>query len=289
LYSKFTDKTFFPFPYDDITQRSDAVTGNIGLIITPKGGWRIAALYASGFRTPNVDDITKVFESTSSSLIVPNPTIKPEKTANYEISLSKTFKNKYRIGATGWYTNYTNAITTDFGTLNGSSQVFYNGGLATVKTTVNANNAFVYGFSGNVAGDVTENISFSSVLNYTFGRIKESTGNYPLDHVAPLFGRTSITGKWGNFTGEVFALYNGKKDSADYNLRGEDNQIYSANTTKGFTPSWFTANIRMAYDVNTNFTIQVAAENILDKYYRVFASGLSAPGRNFVVTLRGRL
>ena len=289
LFSRFNDKTFFPFPYDDITQRSDAVTGNMGFVVTPKGGWRVAALFSTGFRNPNVDDMTKVFESTTGRLIVPNPNIGPEKTVNYELSLSKLIKYKYRIGLTGWYTNYTNALTTDLGTLNGSSQVYYNNSIATVYTVVNKNKAFIYGLSGNVAGDVNEHISFSSVINYTYGRIKESPANYPLDHVAPLFGRTGVTCRWGKFTGELFALYNGTKDSAQYNLRGEDNQLYSADPVRGYSPGWMTANFRAAYDINSNFTVQFAAENILDKYYRVFASGLSAPGRNFVITLRGRL
>jgi hemoglobin/transferrin/lactoferrin receptor protein len=232
--------------------------------------------------------MTKVFESGGGILIVPNPNLKPEKTSNFEMSVSKTIRNKYRIGVTGWYTNYTNALTTNPGTLNGSSQVFYNNSLATVYTVVNKNKAFIYGLSGNLAGDVNEHISFSSALNYTYGRIKESPKDYPLDHVAPLFGKTGVTGRWGGFTGEIFALYNGKKDSANYNLRGEDNQIYSADPIRGYTPSWITANFRAAYDINSNFTVQVAAENLLDKYYRVFASGLSAPGRNFVITLRGR-
>jgi hemoglobin/transferrin/lactoferrin receptor protein len=32
----------------------------------------------------------------------------------------------------------------------------------------------------------------------------------------------------------------------------------------------------------------MALENILDQHYKTFASGLSAPGRNFIVTLKAR-
>jgi hemoglobin/transferrin/lactoferrin receptor protein len=39
---------------------------------------------------------------------------------------------------------------------------------------------------------------------------------------------------------------------------------------------------------NKYATIQFAVENLTDKFYRVFASGLSAPGRNLVITLRGK-
>jgi hemoglobin/transferrin/lactoferrin receptor protein len=82
-------------------------------------------------------------------------------------------------------------------------------------------------------------------------------------------------------------LYNGRKDSSQYNLRGEDNESYSADPKKGYTPAWLTVNFRSALQVSKLFSIQFAVENIWDKYYRVFASGLSAPGRNFVLTLRG--
>ncbi len=289
LYSKFNDKTFFPFPYSDIEQKASSLTGNMGFIFLPKGGWRFAALVSSGFRNPNVDDMSKVFESGNGTVIVPNPKIKPEKTFNYEASLSKSFSNKYQISTTVWYTDYKDALSTDFSTYNGSPTIVYNGTTSRVVTVVNKNKAYVWGLSCNVAGDVNEHFSFSTVLNYTYGRIKESPKNYPLDHVAPVFGRTSIFTRFGNFKGEVFALYNATKDSADYNLRGEDNQVYSADPIRGYTPGWITANLRASYTINKHATVQVAIENIFDKYYRVFASGLSAPGRNFSITLRGNL
>lgn len=289
LYSKFNDKTFFPFPYNDITQKSSSVTANMGIIFLPKGGWRIAALVSSGFRTPNVDDMSKVFESGAGTVIIPNPNIKPEKTFNYEASLSKLFYKKYQISTTIWYTDYTDALSTDFSTYNGSPTIVYNGTSSRVVTVVNKNKAYVWGLSATIAGDVNEHFSFSTVLNYTYGRIKETPKKYPLDHVAPVFGRTSFFARFGKFKGEIFALYNGAKDSADYNLRGEDNQIYSADPIRGYTPGWITANLRSSYDLNKFATLQFAVENLFDRYYRVFASGLSAPGRNFVITLRGKL
>ena len=289
LYSKFNDKTFFPFPYDDIEQSSNSVTGNAGIVLLPATGWKIAALVSTGFRTPNVDDMAKVFESGGGTLIVPNPKIKPEKTINYELSVSNNIRNKFQAGATVWYTDYHDALSTDFSTFNGSKTIIYNGITSNVVTVVNKNSAYVWGLSANIGAEINSHFSFSSVINYTYGRIKESPENYPLDHVAPLFGKTSVLAKFGKFTGEIFALYHGAKDSANYNLRGEDNQLYSADMVHGYTPSWITANIRTAYEINKYATVQFAVENIFDKYYRVFASGLSAPGRNFVITLRTQL
>jgi hemoglobin/transferrin/lactoferrin receptor protein len=107
-----------------------------------------------------------------------------------------------------------------------------------------------------------------------------------LDHVPPVYGKTSVNAHFSKFTGEIFVLYNGSKKSKNYNLRGEDNQIYSADPVNGFTPPWITINFRSQYQINKYLGVQLAAENIADKFYRVFASGLSAPGRNIMLTLR---
>jgi hemoglobin/transferrin/lactoferrin receptor protein len=288
LSSKFNDKTFFPFPFSDVDQNSTALTGNIALVISSSDGWKISPLFSTGFRTPNIDDLSKVFESVSGDLIIPNPGLKPEHTYNYELNISKIFNSKIEIGANGFYTNYRNALTTAPTTFNGESQVLYDGELSNVSTTVNKAKAYIYGIGGHLAADVNKHISFSSVISYTYGRIKENPKNYPLDHIPPLFGKTSVIGSISGFTMEVFALYNSAKKSGDYNLRGEDNQLYSADAVNGYTPSWFTLNVRTKYNINRYATVQFAVENITDKFYRVFASGLSGPGRNVVITLRGK-
>ena len=51
-------------------------------------------------------------------------------------------------------------------------------------------------------------------------------------------------------------------------------------------PSWWTLNLHSSYRINDYLTAQFAIENILDQFYKPFASGVSAPGRNFIVTLR---
>jgi hemoglobin/transferrin/lactoferrin receptor protein len=69
----------------------------------------------------------------------------------------------------------------------------------------------------------------------------------------------------------------------DYNPNGEDNIQYATPTG---TPSWFTVNFRAGFFVEKHTQIQLGVENILDKNYRYFASGMSAPGRNFIVAVR---
>jgi hemoglobin/transferrin/lactoferrin receptor protein len=86
LQSRFTDTSFFPFPFSDVRQRSLVYSGNLGLqYLAPKQN-RIGLLLATGFRSSNIDDLGKVFDSSPGNLVVPNPNLKPEKTLNLELN-----------------------------------------------------------------------------------------------------------------------------------------------------------------------------------------------------------
>lgn len=287
LNSKFNNTTFFNFPFDEVTQKNTAVNGNLGFIYMPGSDWRFTLLGSSGFRAPNVDDLSKVFESVPGMVIVPNPDLKPEYTYNAEMSISKSIKDKVTVGGTAYYTWYRDAITTNKGTFNGQDSIMYDGVLSQVTMNVNAAKAYIYGFNAYLNADISDNFTITNMINYTYGRILTDTTAYPLDHISPIFGKTSLNLRIDKFRGEFSVLYSGAKKSKDYNLLGEDNQSNSADPINGFMPAWMTLNLRTAYQLTENIQIQFAVENILDQNYRVFASNISAPGRNIVLTLRG--
>jgi hemoglobin/transferrin/lactoferrin receptor protein len=284
LDARFNDTTFFSFPFNDISQKNQAINGNIGLIFLPNDNWRINGIFSTGFRAPNVDDLSKVFESVPGKVIVPNPFIRPEFTYNFELGLSKTFHKKATLSVNGFYTIYNNAITVQEGQFNGSDSIFYDGQMSKIITTVNKSEAYIYGLEANLSANVTKNFSIVSNFTFTYGRIKTDTTAYPLDHIPPAFGKTSFSYKIKKFRGDFFVQYAAWKRIKDYNLIGEDN--YSFATVNGM-PSWFTINARATYQFSKALSLQVACENILDQNYRVFASNISAPGRNFILTLRG--
>jgi len=284
LKSEFDDKTFFPFPFDDVTQTNNTLSGSLGIVLKSDAGWRLNLLASSGFRAPNVDDLSKVFESVSGSVVVPNPDLGPEHTYNVDLGVSKTVADHYSVGVDGYYTWYRNAITTQPGTFNGQSEILYDGELSQVTMNVNALSAYLYGGNAYVSADITKSLSLYSTINYTYGRINTDSVDSPLDHIPPLFGKTSLNLKVKKFKGELYAMYHGWKKLKDYNVFGEDNLLFA---TPDGMPSWVTFNLRSSYQVTKNFTLQLGVENIFDKNYRVFASSISAPGRNVVVTVRG--
>jgi len=98
-----------------------------------------------------------------------------------------------------------------------------------------------------------------------------------------VFAKAGLTYKNSKWQLNLYSLINGWKRIEDYSLSGEDNQQYA--TADGM-PSWFTLNFKTAYNLNPKLQVQCGVENIFDKNYRQFASGVSAPGRSFFLTIR---
>ena len=177
-----------------------------------------------------------------------------------------------------------NALTVQSSTFQGKDSILYDGVMSKVTSTVNKGKAYIYGLEGGLTGNLNEHLSVVGTFNYTYGRIVTDTTDYPLDHIAPLFGKVSFNVKMKKIRGEFFVNYSAWKKMKDYNLMGEDNEPYA--TAFGM-PAWYTANIRLTYQFNKYVSLQAACENVFDHNYRQFASNISAPGRNFILTLRG--
>lgn len=125
--------------------------------------------------------------------------------------------------------------------------------------------------------------SLDNTITQTKGRYQTAAGEMPLDHIPPVFGRSGLQFQRKRFQTETFLLFNGWKRLRDYNLEGEDNLQYA--TPEGM-PGWMTLNLRCQVSLSKNLQIQANVENLLDRNYRVFASGLSAPGRSWMIAVR---
>lgn len=285
LQATFGDKTFFPFPFNEINQSPGGLSGHLGLVLTPSDRSKVSLLGSTGFRAPNVDDLTKVFESRAGALIVPNPEIRPEFTYNAELTVNQWIGSQVRLDGTVYHTWFENAIVVDAFTLNGASTVDYAGQVSKVTASQNKRRATVQGFTFGALVRLTNSLTFSGSVNGTAGRIIDDK-NTPLDHVPPTYGRASLMYRSPRFQVEVFSLFSGWKRIADYNPDGEDNAQYA---TPDGMPGWATANVRGSVRLSRILTAQLAIENLLDRNYRTFASGISAPGRTLMITVRAGL
>ena len=278
LKSTINDNTFFELPATSASQNNFTYSGTIGLIHKPSDEVSLIANLSSGYRVPNIDDLTKVFESSAGSVIVPNENLKPEKTVTTDLGFRVTSKNKrFELETTFFYTRFFDAIVTDNYTYNGQSEIIYDGVTSQVLANQNKVKAFVTGFSSAVKMYVIDNLLFTATYNYTLGRIVEDGNHLSLDHIAPYYGKVGLNYSKSIFAIEAYLLYNGKKDIDSYLLNGEDNEQYAP---AGGMPSWETYNAKASVTIFKHATLFAGVENILDTQYRTFASGMNAAGRN---------
>ncbi len=284
MKATFENRTLFPFPFSEVEQNSPLLSGNLGAIWLPSTKWRWVANASSGFRMPNVDDSGKVFDSQPGSLIVPNPDLKPEQTFNLEFGWTYQHSKNIKWETSIWNTVFRNALVTDQFQYNGQDSVVYDGVLSRVLANQNKRMANIYGITSSIDFRITNHIMGYASGSYTYGRIlQDEGGDTPLDHIPPFFGKAGVRYNAQRLDLELFCLFNGKKPISQYFLNGEDNEQYAP--ADGM-PSWFTINVRGGYKIGKVLTVQVGVDNILDTQYRVFASGINAPGRNFFITLR---
>jgi len=74
-------------------------------------------------------------------------------------------------------------------------------------------------------------------------------------------------------------------DVIEYDENGVDN--LDEGTIDG-NPSWNIINLNYINHINDNILASFSIENLLDTHYKTFGSGISASGRNFVVSLTSK-
>lgn len=290
-YSSVLDVDEFPFFVGD-SQRKNNLTYSaaFGMNWLPTKTWKLAMSASTAYRVPNIDNISKVFDSKLGTVTIPNKDIRPEQTVSLDLNITKYINNVMVWENVIYGIYYFDAITTTRGTFMGKNQMEYHGEMCDVYTYTNAKKAVLWGFSSSLNVTPSRQTELYASFNYTYGRIIGGEKKQPLDHIPPIYGRVGaallMTDGRGRF--DMYAIYNGKKSVDDYNMDGEDNIDYA--TTKGADgkglPAWFTLNARCSYTLNRFIALQVGIENILDTEYRVFASGINAPGRNVYVAAR---
>ena len=267
-------------PFNQIDNDNGAFNGNAGLVWLPTDDFKVDLLFSTGFRSPNVDDVGKVFEFAEDEIVIPNDNLSPEYIYNSELSMRKKFANWLQVDFTLFYAHLTDAIVRREVQFNGQDSLLIDGSWKNLQANVNAGAAFVTGISTFIKGKLTPQLSFDASLTYTDGKDLEE--NEPLRHVAPLFGQVSISYKIKKFETEAFMQYNGAISAA--NLPPSERAKTQLYTTDGAL-AWQTYNWRMAYHFSPSISLNASVENLLDLHYRPYSSGISAAGRNFVVSL----
>lgn len=240
LFSMFNQDSsliIWPQEYvDGISVGNGDLTWGLGLTINTKDNWQIRVLGSSAFRSPNIDDFSKIREK-NGYVTIPNPQLRPEKSINTELTVGKEFGEiregngvSLKLSATGFYTFLQDAIVRrSFRLPDGSNTLVLDDELLTTQANINAETARVYGYSGNVLLRIGDTWEFKTGINYTYGRAEsrfeldenlDTLLTVPMSHIPPMYGQTSLswTSPSQKFKVAGIVRYNGLKSADDYNV-----------------------------------------------------------------------
>jgi len=297
LKASWIDQSTIILPQTNIKLDNSAFTATLGYVYKPNKNIQLNSVISSGFRSPNIDDVGRVREK-SGNITVPNIHLKPEFAYNAEIGIQKYFNDrKFRFGFNTYYTLLEHYIIRDhflmYGNSSTSGQLLYDDEMGNIVANQNRGNAFIHGYTASYQGKLSEYFTTNGFITYTKGRTYDS--KEPLSSIPPLFGQFDV-----NFMNKKFQLgtsfrFNSKKDIVDFNFtEGIDNHdltpIVNENAIQDVdkyfgSPSWVTLGFNSSYTFNKNWKLQGIISNVFDQHYREFASGISAPGRNFSFSL----
>lgn len=275
---------FYNFPFDEIELNTGALSGSLGFIYQPAENLQLNVNGSTGFRAPNVDDVAKVFDSEPGTVVVPNANLDSEHSYNLDFTVIKDFGDVARLEINSYYTWLRDALVRRDFQFNGRDSILYDGTMSKVEAVVNAGRAYIYGASAGFSAEFGSGFIFDSHLTITEG--KDQSNDEPLRHVAPLFGKVSLAYQSEKIKVEAYTEFNDKKDISDFSpSERSKTHLY---TPEG-SPSWATLNLKTSYQLSDELQINAGIENIFDKHYRPYSSGISAAGRNVTVAIRANL
>jgi hemoglobin/transferrin/lactoferrin receptor protein len=285
------NEAFFPLPQQNSSRHSSALTGSIGAVYRPDKNWIMKASIGTAFRAPNVDDLGKVFDAEPGAVLVPNAGLNPEYAWNADMSLTKVFGDHIKVDIAAYYTYLDQALVRRNFQLDGQDSIRYLGVLSQVQAIQNAAVARVYGIQGGIEVKLPAGFSFSTDINLQQGEEELDDGNLsPSRHAAPFFGQSRLSLHVKDLRMQLYAQYQGGRSHEQLAV-GERRkvEIYALDENGNpFAPSWYTLNLKVLHPLSDIFTISAGVENITDRRYRPYSSGISGAGRNFILSLTAK-
>ncbi|MBP6391332.1 MAG: TonB-dependent receptor [Flavobacteriales bacterium] len=283
------DTTLFPYPTTHTELNNGALTGNIGAAWRPGTAWKLAVDLSTGFRSPNIDDVGKVFSNEPGTVIVPNPELGPEYAYNAEVSAEKTILDRVKLSGSLFYILVDDVMVRRPYDLNGADSIFYEGSMSRVDAIQNAAQARVWG--GTFSMEAILFAGFSAEVRYTGQSGSEDADDgvstVPLRHSPPSFGRIGL--RWAHGRVDLRALFSFSDGFTTDELAPteKDKPIYALDSAgEPYCPPWQVLDVKGSLRVTPVLLLTAGLENVLDARYRTYSSGMTSPGRNFIVALR---
>ncbi len=188
-----------------------------------------------------------------------------------------------------FYTYLDKAMARSNYTFNGQDSIVYDGEMSRVQAIQNLSHAYVYGFQAGMEYTILQGFKLAGTFNYQKGYEyqTDSAAYFPKTHITPVFGRASLRYKKSQLFLEFYCEFQGRMDPDDLPLVERDKLFYAVNDEgENYVEEWYTLNFKASYFFNKHLSLNAGITNITDRLYRGMGSGISAPGRSYMISIK---
>lgn len=254
--------------------KAQRLSGDLGWTFSFSDEWQLVANAGFGFRAPNISDLGTLGNRPGNRFNIPNTDLREEQVQQLDVGVRQQTENA-RFELVVYTLHYDDRITSVL-----TGDVTADG--RDIVQSVNASESSVRGAEAGLEIDISDSVSAHAYLNHTWGRETLATElSQPADRIPPLSGELGVeielNAEWSL---ESWLKISGAQD------RLSDRDIRDVRINPQGTAGWATLGTKARWAPNDVWQIDLLADNLLDKRYRVHGSGIDAPGRNFAVLVR---
>ncbi len=270
----------------------NSLVGSAQLLFAPRPDLRLFGSVAQGFRAPNLSDLTRFDVALSGDLEIPSTGLDPERFVTFELG-ARFDDGLRRAAVTGFTTLGRDLIQRQ------PTGRIVGGNVEVTKANVSD------GYWSGVEVEAATRLDFVELFGqsldaweiYAYGDVVQAV----IDAADPADGRRThpkglppakgqIGLRWQDLvddrlTFEIYVPFADGISARDYNAAERRN---TQRIPPDGLPGYALVGVRGSARLNERLTASLAIENIANRDYRIFDSGLNEPGTNVIFTLRAR-
>ncbi len=231
-----------------------APSSQLGLTHHGKG-YKYFLSFSTGFRAPNVDDASKVFDSQPGAVVIPNTNLREERLYSGEFGMKQQLGSRWMVDAAFYYSYMDNIMVRAPYSFDGQDSMMYDGTYSQILAVQNLDYAYMWGYHFSVRADLSRQLRFTLSWSNPFG--SDSNGD-PLRHVAPFNANGQLTYQIKKLKFLLTGRYNAAIDAEDMPLseQSKTHQYALNDAGQAYSPAWYTLDLHASYVLNKNVQVR---------------------------------
>jgi len=275
--------------FDPFSQAFSQLTGSAGLRYNLTDRWDLTGNFSTGFRAPNVADLSELGIRRSDQFQTANPDLSPEETFNIDFGLHHK-SGIFSFSTHLFWLHYFDKIDrVDTGNIVDRTGRFIRNGTESSGTgelveviSANIGTMDVLGTELESTARFSDHLNSGFTFSYTWGATdRPEGGREPVDRIPPANGMFYV-----EYSGVQDFLFRPQIRYAFEHRRISPDEVDDNRVSPGGTDGFTNLQLISSWNGIEDFELKLIADNIFNTQYREHASSLDGLARNVTISLQ---